>query len=833
MVATSHDSARLVPDLAEAARFLEALAGDGSDGLFTFQTFDDDPERKDGKLAAWRHGTLAELGPWLTEMNRKGAGVFVTVNRTDGKGRTAENVRGLRALFADDDDGAIADPAGLVPAPSLVVRSKRGHHVYWRLASEARTADFREAQKAIAHHLGTDTTVCDLPRVMRLPGFFHLKDSSDPFMVRLVLAEPSRMRAMSAMMAAFPVFKREPAPIVDTSPPLSGGDSKGAEWFAKWADHKPMTDGSRHDALKAIVTEGWGRVNAGALTEGEAWAVVRDWALRSGIKEGEKGAWSLWEHGRGKGFVSNGVPDPRPRVGRPRKASTQPAATGDDATEPDDTPPWDAPIPLDGPALPPPLSAVGPRWFSGMVEAIAWATETPAELALGMGLAILGACCQRRFVVEPFEGYHEHLSVWTVTALPPGTRKSAVVAAMAAPLTAWERRRAHDLAPEMRRAAAERAMLTGRAEGLKKDAAKAKEAGQAKELLDEALAIEGDLPEVPRPERLWSQDVTPERLADLLAENDERMAIFSAEGGLFEIMRGLYSGKANFDIFLQAFSGDAVRVDRRSRPPIMMECPLLSMGLAVQPSIIQGLSDDESFEGKGLLARFFYALPLSPLGYRVNEPRSVPAEVRQAYADGIGALLDMPQAQSLTGEPVPHVLRLAPDAFSEWQAYQRTIEADMRPGERFATETGWAGKLPGGVLKLAGLLHCAEHADGEPWAVPIGIGTMEQALTTAEMYAQHFLAVRGLMTDPPAIGVARAVLELIRRKGWQEFKAADCLASLKRTYKTMDQLDPAFAVLSERHWIRSTDGGWLGRGRPPRAFETNPALWEVPADGVA
>ncbi len=36
-------------------------------------------------------------------MNSLGAGVFVTINRTDGKGRATKNVTDVVAIFADTD----------------------------------------------------------------------------------------------------------------------------------------------------------------------------------------------------------------------------------------------------------------------------------------------------------------------------------------------------------------------------------------------------------------------------------------------------------------------------------------------------------------------------------------------------------------------------------------------------------------------------------------------------------------------------------------------------------------------------------------------------------
>lgn len=163
---------------AEAQRFLAALG----DGTHTFQTFAD--ARKNARLARVLHGTFAEHADKLADLNGRGAGVFVAVNETDGHGRKAENVTGIRAYFADLD-GAPLEPVRAAPLrPHCTVESSPGRwHAYW-LVSDAPLATFKMVQRAIAARFGSDPAVCDLPRVMRIPGYLHLK--AEPFQSRIV-----------------------------------------------------------------------------------------------------------------------------------------------------------------------------------------------------------------------------------------------------------------------------------------------------------------------------------------------------------------------------------------------------------------------------------------------------------------------------------------------------------------------------------------------------------------------------------------------------------------------------------------------------------------------
>lgn len=225
-------------DLKAARRFLEILGG--YDGCHTFQTFDDTPRRNRG-LARILHGTLDQHADELLVLNLAGAGVYVTVNQTDGQGRSRGNVVALRALFVDDDGEGL----GEYPLPpTMVVHSPQGPHAYWALRKGELLWRFPEAQKRLAAVLRTDPKVCDLPRVMRLPGFDHCKKA--PIRVGLGAVVPWARYTIGEVMAALPP-KPEPRQGDSFRAP-AGGVEDG--WWHKL--RRPIAQGSRNDDLFRI-----------------------------------------------------------------------------------------------------------------------------------------------------------------------------------------------------------------------------------------------------------------------------------------------------------------------------------------------------------------------------------------------------------------------------------------------------------------------------------------------------------------------------------------------------------------------------------------------------
>lgn len=173
----------LVPDLQSSRQFLNLL---DPEGHFCFQTFDDSKNKRI-ELSHVLHGSLDDHLEVLAALSGEGAGVFVTVNATDGKGRKAENITSIRSLFVDLDGSPLDPILAFKLKPHIVVESSPGRwHAYW-LVDGMPLAQFKHTQKAIASCFSGDSKVCDLPRVMRLPGFYHRK--ADPVMPQILKIE--------------------------------------------------------------------------------------------------------------------------------------------------------------------------------------------------------------------------------------------------------------------------------------------------------------------------------------------------------------------------------------------------------------------------------------------------------------------------------------------------------------------------------------------------------------------------------------------------------------------------------------------------------------------
>lgn len=487
---------------------------------------------------------------------------------------------------------------------------------------------------------------------------------------------------------------------------------------------------------------------------------------------------------------------------------------------------WSPPLPLEGVPLKPWPQEVFPAPFELFAAELARSTETPRELSALLTLATVAVAAQKKYRVQVKLDYSEPVNIWVQVILPPASRKSRVYSEAMLPLKKWEEGQRVILEPQIKALDSQRKTMEARINELRKAAAKSKNEDEYTQLQKHVEQLEQELPEVPGYPRLWTSDVTPEHLGTIMAENDEALAVMSDEGGIFDILNGLYSdGKANIDLFLQSHAGSSVRVDRGSRPPVFMQSPVLTMALTVQPEQTRNLCNNKTFRGRGLLGRFLYAIPKSNIGARTfDEPAMYQEHIKQ-YQEAIWSILHHPYSLDGQGN-APHCLRLTDEAREKWLEYAKLIELMMsEEGGILSHITDWAGKLPGAIARIGGLLHIMRYAHQKPWEWNIEAEDMTLAVKIGHVLINHALHVFDLLHMSNGMQVARAVLAWIREKRLMLFSRRECARKFRRFKK--DELSQGIELLKEHEILREREvKAESGRGRPSDMCDVNPLLFE-------
>lgn len=236
------------PDLEMARAFTQALTGSADTAL----TFHLNPEKPDGaRHREWSHmwRLTPDIGEYIVEQNLRGMGVFTTINETAGDRRRREDIVRLRALAVDDDKGLLPiGCAALVLRPTITVQTRRGFHHWWLLKDSERDKldSFTRAQLLLASCLGTDPAVSDLARVLRVPGFLHMK--KEPLLVRLVRAGDERY-TLAELEAAYPATASMPRERQPATSSMQGGH------FADQPKYRPLSPRDGRRVLKAMMAQ--------------------------------------------------------------------------------------------------------------------------------------------------------------------------------------------------------------------------------------------------------------------------------------------------------------------------------------------------------------------------------------------------------------------------------------------------------------------------------------------------------------------------------------------------------------------------------------------------
>lgn len=277
-----------IPNLTEATKFLTLLTGE-PDPVVTFQTFDDDEARKDPTLARVQAGRLSQVAPWLRSAQARGAGVFVAINEQNGQRRKNSDVVRIRALFVDCDGQASAGKScPLIPTVRVISSPGRAHN-YWVVTDGHAPTRFGAAQQALITYYDSDASVKDLARVMRLPGFSHLKDRKKPFQTCIEASNPNARYTIDQVLAAHRTSTKQsakpPTLVKQRLPaPASAPYRDGIESYKRLVSGTPMIEGKRHNTLLGLAAEG----HALGVPEEVIEVSIRESAERAGMTDAKE-----------------------------------------------------------------------------------------------------------------------------------------------------------------------------------------------------------------------------------------------------------------------------------------------------------------------------------------------------------------------------------------------------------------------------------------------------------------------------------------------------------------------------------------------------------------
>lgn len=153
----------------------------------TIQLFDDTKQWRDlARKLDQNKFSKEDLERWLEYYNKKGAGVFFSINSMNPWERDKINVTHVNAWACEVDNLSKKDQIKLISvaplAPSLIIESHKSFHMY-RFAKDWTIENWTKVCRWLRNFFWGDPAIAsDISRVLRVPGYYHMKDSEHPFM---------------------------------------------------------------------------------------------------------------------------------------------------------------------------------------------------------------------------------------------------------------------------------------------------------------------------------------------------------------------------------------------------------------------------------------------------------------------------------------------------------------------------------------------------------------------------------------------------------------------------------------------------------------------------
>lgn len=194
----------------QAAAYITALTGEPVETAQVWFRCIHDTDK--GIPAHKYYGTLAQHWQTLCDYNSQGWGIFVNINafQADTKQHELPDVWYIRTQVVDLDNTLTSQQnyqlaAVSQPPPSFAVQSSPGKfHVYWPVQPYQGNERCNVLQRRLRQVFDGDKAIIDPTRVLRLPGFYHLKNPTQPHLVTCwSLAGYGQRPDVSALEAAY------------------------------------------------------------------------------------------------------------------------------------------------------------------------------------------------------------------------------------------------------------------------------------------------------------------------------------------------------------------------------------------------------------------------------------------------------------------------------------------------------------------------------------------------------------------------------------------------------------------------------------------------------
>ena len=798
-------------ELVSYEEYFEAFGYNLHDTIY-FRTFKDkraDGEQDHGMNNQMFLDHINGIISTLKRRNKEDCGVFYVVN---GGGNADKDVKVARAQFIDMDDYSFPEQLERLNSfplePSVIVKTQKSLHAYWLLdPGKSSLTEFRSLQIRLIQFFGSDKTIKNESRVMRLYGFEHRK--KDPVMVTLIKFDPQLRYTQKQIHEVLPksgaAATEEPElkALSDhrlTIPSFSSVEKisqiKSLRWLKDFFENHGINILAQNNNVSNGEYKGCVYIAVDCPWKSEHTEDTGVWQSHIIVYPNGAFAYKCYHaHCAERGWKEY-------------------RAFYEDTDESDGFNPFDPFVTDPIETLPDfPMDAL-PDVLRDFAEGVANQTQFPVDGVVMQIFGVLSLCLMGKYTYKVHDTYTEDgINLYVLTIAETGERKTTALKMVKKPFEEHIKKLNISRQPDIARSKARIKAAEKQIKILEKKMEKGEDLDQELQTFDyedpiykpiqdqyaDALTeLENAKKDAVKNIHPTMDDGTVEAIAVELSANGERLGILSDEGGLFQVLAGCYGdGKKQpvIDLILKAYSGEHYYSSRVTRGAVDLENPFLTINLSVQPLVVKEASANRSFLEKGLLARFLYCYPKSLVGTRLTD-RAVmmPSEPQTKYAELITALYATKGGMLESDTETARIMK----DFSD--------QVELKLREEYSSILGWANRLVSHAARIAAILHVVEYKSKAVF-YPVPPDVVRNAIRIAEYLSAHALYTLNLdaFSDDANVKDAKEIFSklcgMCAKRAERSFTKREVRRACRR-FRTVDELQPGLDELVKHGYIR-------------------------------
>jgi len=245
----------------------------------------------------------------------------------------------------------------------------------------------------------------------------------------------------------------------------------------------------------------------------------------------------------------------------------------------------------------------------------------------------------------------------------------------------------------------------------------------------------------------WEQylisDFTPEALVSVHSYNKRGLGVNVDELASWFKNFNRYNKGSEQEFWLSVWSGNTVKVNRKTSDQYNIPLPFISVAGTIQPGVLNELADNRT--ENGFLDRLLFVVPDNLKKEYWSETELNP-EIVENWQTIISNLLDVSIIQDEANNPQPEILRFTPEAkqlLFEWQR-ELTDQSNKPENESIS---GINAKIEMYAVRLALILQMVRYACNKGNKQAIEIEAVQGALKLVDYFKKTAIKVHSIVSN--------------------------------------------------------------------------------------